>query len=76
MKLKQWQEIKNMSAVELEAKLHDSEDKMFRMKFQNASTKMKNPLQIRVLRRLIAKIKTLLNEKQPVVQGKVEHGKS
>lgn len=63
MKSKNWQEIKNMSPVELEAKLRDSQEELFRVKFRHSSTPVKNPLIIRELRRNIARFKTLLKGK-------------
>jgi large subunit ribosomal protein L29 len=63
VKGKVWQEIKSLSQIELEAKLRDNEEELFRMKFRHASTPIKNPLKIRTAKRMIAKIKTLLNDK-------------
>ena len=63
MKGKAWQELKSLSNVELEAKLRDLEEELFRLKFKHASTPIKNPLQIKNIKRTIAKVKTLLNEK-------------
>jgi large subunit ribosomal protein L29 len=61
MKAKIWQEIKAMTPKELEAKLSESKEKLFRMRFRHSSTPLKNPLEIRTTRRLIAKLVTLLN---------------
>ena len=63
MKSKIWQEIRSLSPVELEAKLRDSEEKLFRLEFRHASTPLKNALEIRKLRRDVARFKTLLREK-------------
>ena len=63
MKGKVWQELKNMSVVELEAKQKDLEDKIFPLKFKHSSTPLKNPLEIRGIRRMLARIKTLFKEK-------------
>jgi large subunit ribosomal protein L29 len=64
MKAKTWQEIKSLSAPELEAKLCAAQEQLFRMRFRHASTPVKNPLEIRFLRRSIARFKTLLHQKQ------------
>lgn len=64
MKQKNWQDIKNMTEVELKAKLKDLEDKYFQLKFRNSAAPVKNPLEIRETRRTIAKIKTLLVEQK------------
>jgi large subunit ribosomal protein L29 len=49
-----------MSVAELEQKLNGSRQKLFQLKFKNSSGQLKNPLEIRVLRRDIARIKTIL----------------
>jgi len=64
MKQKNWQEIKSMSDAELNAKLVEMEDKYFKLKFRNSTAPVKNPLEIRELRKNIARIKTLLAEQK------------
>lgn len=64
MKQKNWQEIKNMSSVELNAKLVELEDKYYKLKFRNSAAPVKNPLEIREMRKNIARIKTLLAEQK------------
>ena len=63
MKQKNWQEIKSMSSVELNAKLVELEDKYYKLKFRNSTAPVKNPLEIREMR-TIARIKTLLAEQK------------
>ena len=62
MKAKQWQEIRQMTKVEMDAKLHSAEEEMFRLKFKHATTPLKDGLKIRKIRRSIAQLKTLMNE--------------
>jgi large subunit ribosomal protein L29 len=64
MKSKNWNEIKNLSDVELNAKLSDLKDKIFKLKFRHSTAPLKNGLEIRGIRRDIARIKTLLNQKK------------
>ena len=63
MKAKQWQEIRQMTGVELDAKLVAAEEDLFRMKFKHATTPLKDGLKIRKIRRNIAQYKTLLKER-------------
>ena len=63
MKAKVWQEIRSMSDNELELKLKDLQEELFHLEFRHLSVPLKNPLQIRVLKRTVAKVKTLLKEK-------------
>lgn len=64
MKQKNWQEIKSMSDKELAAKLTELEEKYYKLKFRNATAPVKNPLEIRELRKTIARIKTLLAQQK------------
>ena len=53
-----------MSVQELEALLRESQEKSFRLKFQHASNPLKNPLEIRAARREIARLLTVLRQKE------------
>jgi large subunit ribosomal protein L29 len=64
MKSNNWNGMKNMSVVELNEKLGDLKDKIFKLKFHHSTTVLKNPLVIRWMRRDIARIKTLLAQKK------------
>ncbi len=64
MKSKDWVQLKNSTKEELTAKLASLEKNLIDMKFKHSVTKIKNPLEIRTARRLIAKLKTLLKNKQ------------
>jgi len=48
----------------LEQNLNDTMQRLFQLKFKNASGQLKNPLEIRALRRDIARIKTVLAERE------------
>jgi large subunit ribosomal protein L29 len=70
MKSKLWNEMKNMTHVELNAKLFELQDKLFKIRFRHSTAPIKNPLEIREIRRNIARIKTL------IVQNKKESNKT
>jgi large subunit ribosomal protein L29 len=55
-----------MSKTELEAKLRETQEKSFRLKFQHASNPLKNPMEIRTARREVAKVLTILRQKEKV----------
>ena len=55
-----------LSVAELEARLQETQEKSFRMKFQHASNPLKNPMEIRTARREIARIRTILHQKEKV----------
>jgi large subunit ribosomal protein L29 len=54
----------DMSALELEARLRETQEAHFRLRFQHTSTPLKNPMQLRSARRRIARILTVLKQKQ------------
>jgi large subunit ribosomal protein L29 len=64
MKSKLWNELKHMTDVELNAKLAELQDKLFKLKFRHSTSPVKNPLKIREIRRNIARIKTLIAQKE------------
>tara|TARA_B100001758_G_scaffold14992_1_gene10776 strand:- start:210 stop:401 length:192 start_codon:yes stop_codon:yes gene_type:complete len=57
-------EIRNMTIDELNEKLIDTSTKLSQLKFNNSVQTIENPLEIKTLRRQIAKLKTILNEKK------------
>ncbi|MFC1512553.1 50S ribosomal protein L29 [bacterium] len=68
MKLK---EIKVMTSEELEVKLLDNEKDLFKARFQKNSSPLKNPMIIRTLRRDIARIRTILTEREKENKKKI-----
>jgi len=54
--------LRELNVDELEQKLNEIRQKLFQLKFKNVSGQLKNPLEIRLLRRDIARIKTILRE--------------
>ena len=57
-------EIRNMSAAELETKLADLKKDLFMLRMQHATNHLDNPVKITAVRRDIARVKTVLREKQ------------
>jgi large subunit ribosomal protein L29 len=57
-------ELREQTKEELEAKLLDIKKSVFNLKFQKATGQLENPLKIRNLRKDIARIETLLKEKE------------
>jgi large subunit ribosomal protein L29 len=56
------EEIFNLSPDELKTKLVELEEEMDNLQLQKATHQLTNPLRIRVVRRNIARMKTLINE--------------
>lgn len=55
-----FEDVKNLSVVELNKKLRETKKNMFEAKMKNAMGQMTNPISIRQMRRDIAKLKTAL----------------
>ena len=55
-------QLNEMTKMELETKLADNMDALQNLRFQKALQQIENPLQIRVLKREIAQVKTVLRE--------------
>lgn len=52
-------EIRNLSASELDAKLAELKDELFKLRFQQAVNQLENPTRIKVVKKDIARIKTV-----------------
>jgi large subunit ribosomal protein L29 len=57
-------EIRKMSVAELEAKLKDLKKDLFTLRMQHATNQLDNPLQIAAVKKEIARVKTILREKE------------
>ena len=57
-------EIREMTTAELEAKLLQLKKALFFLRMQHATNQLDNPMQIQGVKRDIARIKTILKEKE------------
>ena len=56
--------IKQLSVEELKKRLTDEEDSLANLRFQLATSQLESPIKVRTVRRDIARIKTLLRERE------------
>jgi large subunit ribosomal protein L29 len=56
-------ELRDKSVDELSARERDLNEQLFKLRFQRATGRIENPNKIREVKREIARIKTLLNER-------------
>lgn len=56
-------ELRSMTTVELEAKLKELKKELFNLRFQHAINQLENPHQISEVKHDIARVMTVLNEK-------------
>ncbi len=55
-------EIRKMSAAELDAKLRELKDELFKLRFQQAINQLDNPMRISAVKKDIARVLTVLRE--------------
>ena len=55
-------ELSEMNHVELESKLQDSLDALQNLRFQKSLQQLENPLGMKIIKKDIAQMKTVLNE--------------
>jgi large subunit ribosomal protein L29 len=60
--MKKNKELKDMTAAELEQQLNDAKKELFNLRVQQVSGQLENPMQVRTVRRSIARIKTIMNQ--------------
>ena len=57
-------ELKNLSVEELTKKLDDLKKDLFMLRMQHATNQLDNPMQINAVKKDIARIKTIIREKE------------
>ncbi len=57
-------ELRDLSEKELDAKLTDLKQELFNLRFQHAINQLDNPLRLKVVRKDIARVKTVIREKE------------
>ncbi|HTK83066.1 MAG TPA: 50S ribosomal protein L29 [Bacteroidota bacterium] len=57
-------EIREIPVAELAKRIKDEEENLVHLKFQKATSQLESPIKIRMVRRDIAKLKTVLRERE------------
>jgi large subunit ribosomal protein L29 len=55
-------EIREMAKDDISARIRELEEEQFRLKFRGATEPLEDPLRLRLIRRDIARLKTVLQE--------------
>jgi len=63
VKGKDRQALREFTREDLSAKLRETEEKLFALRFRHASNPIKNPMELRHFKRDIARLKTILHRK-------------
>ena len=66
-------EVRDLSSDELETRLAETKEELFNLRFQNATGQLDNYRRLAVLRREIARINTVLRERQLAGDAGVGH---
>lgn len=61
-------ELKDMTAAELNEKLGELKQELFNLRFQHAVNQLDNPLRMKAVKKDIARIKTFLRQQESAVQ--------
>ena len=64
MKAKEIKEIRGLSVEDLNKKLDELKKDLFMLRMQHATNQLDNPLQIAAVKKEIARVKTILREKE------------
>ncbi len=57
-------ELRELTDAELNKKLLDSKDELFKLRFQMATGQLDNPMKLQEARRKIARVKTIIRERE------------
>ena len=57
-------EIRNLTTEEINAKIKETKEELFNLRFQQATGNLEKPSRIRELRHLVSRLKTVLRERE------------
>ncbi len=57
-------ELRDMTEVELAQKLREFKEELFNLRFQHATAQLDNPMRIKEVKKNIARVKTILRERE------------
>jgi large subunit ribosomal protein L29 len=58
------EEVREMSTDDIKARVAELEEERFRLRFRSATEPLENPLRLRTIRKDIARLKTVLSERE------------
>jgi len=61
-------ELRELTDAELGKNLDDSKDELFKLRFQMATGQLDNPMKLQEVRRKIARVKTIIRERELGIQ--------
>jgi large subunit ribosomal protein L29 len=58
------EDIRELSEADIAQKIEEAQEEIFRLRFRSATQLLENPMLVRTLRRDIARMKTILRERE------------
>lgn len=58
------EDLREFNQLELEEKLREIKEELFNLRFQNVTQQLDNPMRIKIVRRNIARVKTVMRERE------------
>ena len=62
-------EVRDLNADEINARITQLQEELFRLRFRSATQELENPMLLRTLRKDIARLKTVLRERELTSEG-------
>jgi large subunit ribosomal protein L29 len=62
-------EIRDMTVDEIDARINQLQEELFRLRFRSATQELENPMLLRTLRKDVARLKTVLRERELLSEG-------
>ena len=62
-------EIRDMSVDDIDARISQLQEELFRLRFRSATQELENPMLLRTLRKDIARLKTVLRERELLTES-------
>jgi large subunit ribosomal protein L29 len=67
--VKNVKELKELSVIELNDQLKELKEELFNLRFQHAINQLTNPVRINLVKKDIARVKTVIREKEIAAAG-------
>jgi large subunit ribosomal protein L29 len=74
MKALKAQDLRELAAQDLRARIAELEEERFRLQFRSATEPLEEPLRLRMIRKDVARLHTILNEKLQTANRKLQTG--
>lgn len=62
-------EVREMTTDEIAARIEQLQEELFRLRFRRATMELENPMLLRTIKRDIARLKTVLRERELTSEG-------